>query len=103
MVKKAEKIQKKHPLTAVGGLLLAVSLFGVSYILAGFVVQMPQVLKVIGNGTKTTATIAFAFGIWVVLLATSFFLVAVLAGKDPASAANQMPLPPRAKDQKKKR
>ncbi len=94
MVKKAEKIRKRHPLTPIAGIILAVALFAVSYLAAGFVVVMPQVRRVIGNTSTSTATILFAIGIWFLLLGIAFFLVSVLVGKDPHDV-NSIPLPPR--------
>jgi hypothetical protein len=97
MVKQAEKVRKRNPLLPVFGLLLAAGLFLVAYVVAGEVVKMPQV-----NMRNSTAQIAFAFGIWLGLLAISFFLVAVLAGRDPDSARN-IQLRPRERDIKKRR
>jgi hypothetical protein len=47
-------------------------------------------------------TIIVSFGVWLVLLAAAFFVVAMLVGKDP-NAGNQMPLPPKSRDLKKKK
>jgi len=103
MVKKAEVQRKRHPLTPVFGLLLAAGLFAVAYFLSATVVmKLPSVSSAVASDQRTLATIGFAVGIWVLFLAVAFFLVAMLAGKDP-NDAKQMPLPPRAKDMKKKR
>ena len=103
MVKKAEVQRKRHPLTPVFGLLLAGGLFAVAFFLSATVVmKLPAVASTVDSGHRTIATAGFAVGIWVLFLAVAFFLVAILAGKDP-DAAKQIPLPPRAKDLKKKK
>ena len=103
MVKKAEVQRKRHPLTPVFGLLLAAGLFVVAYVLSdGVIMHLSYVKNAVDIGHKSMATIGFAVGIWVLFLAVAFFLVAMLAGKDP-NDAKQIPLPPRAKDLKKKR
>jgi hypothetical protein len=103
MVKKAEVQKKRHPLTPVFGLLLAVGLFAIAYFLSATVVmKLPSVRTAVASNQMTLATVGFAVGIWVLFLALSFFLVAMLAGKDPEDA-KQIPLPPKAKDMKKRR
>jgi|SRR5579871_2584768 len=103
MVKKAEVQKKRHPLTPVFGLLLAIGLFAIAYFLsAGPVWSMSAVHNAVGNANKPVAILGIAFGIWLLFLAVAYFLVAVLAGKDPEDA-KQIPLPPKAKDMKKKR
>ncbi len=103
MVKKAEVQKKRHPLTPVFGLLLACGLFAIAFFLSATVVmKLPSVVNAVPSGQKMLATVGFAVGIWVLFLALAFFLVAMLAGKDPEDA-KQIPLPPKAKDLKKKR
>ena len=104
MVKKAETQRKRGALTPVFGLLLAVGLFAIAYVLSdGVVMHMPAVrATLVDNSTKGTATIAFAVGIWVIFLALGYFVVAILAGKDPEDA-KQIPLPTKQKDLKKKK
>jgi hypothetical protein len=100
MVKKAEKLKKRSPWVPVFGLITAVALGAVAYVISAYVViKMPQVKSVIA-GMERQATIAFAVGIWLALLATAFFLVALIVGKDPESAKD-IPLPPKAKDKPK--
>jgi hypothetical protein len=102
MVKKAENKQKRSPLTPIFGVLLAVGLFAVAYfITSAYIIHMPQVAQTIG-ANQTMGTIGLSIGIWVILLAIAFFLVAVMAGKDPESATT-MPLPPKSKSVKKGR
>ena len=96
MVKKAEKTQKRSPLLPVFGLITAVGLFVVAYVLSSqVVVKMPQVKTVVSSNLPL-ATWAFAFVIWLVFLGLAYFVVAVAAGKDPD--VNRMPLPTRQKD-----
>jgi hypothetical protein len=103
MVKKAEVQKKRSPLTPVFGLLLAVGLFAVAYFLsATIVMKMPAVKTAVASNQMTLATVGFAVGIWVLFLAVGYFLVAILAGKDPEDA-KQIPLPPKSRDMKKKR
>jgi hypothetical protein len=99
MVKKAEVQKKRHPLTPVFGLLLAGGLFAIAYFLSSLLV--PKIASIAFN-QRPQATIGLAVGIWVFFLALAFFLVAMLAGKDPDDA-KQIPLPPKAKDLKKKK
>jgi hypothetical protein len=100
MVKKAEKIKKRSPWVPVFGLITAVALGAVAYVIAAYVViKIPQVKTVI-SGMERQATIAFSVGIWLALLATAFFLVALIVGKDPESTKD-IPLPPKAKDRPK--
>jgi hypothetical protein len=101
MVKQAEKERKRNPLLPVFGLLLAAGLFVLAYVIAGEVIKMPQVKSVV-LGMKNTAQLIFGFAIWLGLLAISFFLVAVLVGKDPESTKG-IPLPTRERDIKKRR
>ncbi len=97
MVKKAENLRKRSPLLPVFGLIIAVGLFAISYVLSSeVVVKMPQVSRVIG-GNGALARWAFAFVIWLVFLGVAYFVVALAAGKDPDSGKN-IPLPPRQKD-----
>jgi hypothetical protein len=100
MVKQAEKVRRHSPFLPVFGLLLAAGLFALAY-LAVDVIE--PIRKAIANsGNSSIARILFAGGIWLGLLAVSFFLVAALAGKDPESAQN-VKLPPRERDLKKRR
>ena len=103
MVKKAEVQKKRSPLTPVFGLLLAGGLFAIAlFVSAGPVWNLPAVHNNIASSQKTLAIVGLAVGIWLFLLALAFFLVSILAGKDPEDA-KQIPLPPKAKDLKKKR
>ena len=104
MVKKVELEQKKSPLRAIYGLIIAVGLFLISYgISSEFIVgKVPQVRDVVSQMGRPTATILFGVAIWLVLLAFTFFLVAMIVGRDP-KAANQIPLPPKASDKRKQR
>jgi cation transporter-like permease len=96
MVKQAEKIRKRNPLLPVFGLIIAVGLFAVAYILSSqVVIKLPQVRGVIG-GNQSLATWAFAFVLWLVFLGVAYFFVALAAGKDPDQ--KRMPLPTRQKD-----
>jgi hypothetical protein len=97
MVKKAEKIRKRSPLLPVFGLIIAVGLFAIAYVLSTeVVVKMPQVRNVVASNLPL-ARWAFAFAIWLVFLGVAYFVVALAAGKDP-DAARDMPLPTRQKD-----
>jgi uncharacterized BrkB/YihY/UPF0761 family membrane protein len=104
MVKKAEKENKRSPLLPVFALLLIVGLLAVAYVITDQVVLKTgnfiggKVLAVIGQA-NTTYRIAFTIAIWVALLAISYFLVAVLVGKDP-NDADAIPLPPKTKKPK---
>jgi hypothetical protein len=100
MVKIAEKQKKKSPLSGVYGLLLAIGLYAVSYILTSEVLlKIPAVKNNVGT-LDVQGKLLFSIGLWVVLLGLSFFLVAILAGNDPDKSSN-VPLPPRGKDKKR--
>ena len=97
MVKKAEKIRKRSPLLPVFGLIIAVGLFAIAYVLsAEVVVKLPQVRNVVSSNLSL-ARWAFAFAIWLLFLGAAYFVVALAAGKDPDAGRN-VPLPPRQKD-----
>ena len=104
MVKKAEIERKRNPLNPILGLLLAVGLLAIAYIITDQVILKSgnyiggHVLAVIGQAS-TQYRILFTIAIWVALLAVAYFLVAVMAGKDP-NDINQMPLPPKNKKEK---
>ncbi len=104
MVKIAEKENRRGPLASVFGLFLAGGLFAVAYIISSEVLikKVAQLQDAIQHFGKPVATLLFAFGIWIVLLALAFFVVAILVGKDPNSA-KEIPLPPKSKDIKKKK
>ncbi|MCC7447647.1 MAG: hypothetical protein IT324_09535 [Anaerolineae bacterium] len=92
MVKKAEVQRKRSPLLPVFGLILAVALFAIAYGVTDLVIlKIPGVYAQVASQLQT-ARIAFSFGIWLVLMAIVFFLVALLTGKDPDKAP---PLPPK--------
>ncbi len=91
MVKKAEVQRKRSPLLPVFGLILAVALFVIAYGLADLVIMRPEIYRQVASQLQT-ARIAFSVGIWLVLMAITFFLVALLVGKDPDKAP---PLPPK--------
>jgi phosphotransferase system glucose/maltose/N-acetylglucosamine-specific IIC component len=105
MVKKAEKDNKRSPLLPIFGLLLAGGLLAASYAITTLVVLKAgnfisnSVIKVIGNNSPTSYTIAFTIAIWVALLAVAYFLVAVMIGKDP-NDKDAIPLPPKNKKEK---
>ena len=104
MVKKAEKDTRRSPLLPVFGLLLAGGLLAAAYVITDQIVLKAgnfvggRVLAVIGQA-NTTYRIAFTIAIWVAMLAVAYFLVAVLAGKDP-NDADAIPLPPKVKKSK---
>src|SRR5688500_5686754 len=97
MVKIAEKDRKKGVMTPIVGLLLAVGLFAIAWLLTTEVLmksvsQVRNAIAALPN--PTLGRIMLSVGIWVFLLALSFGLVAILTGKDPEKV--DMPLPPRA-------
>lgn len=114
MVKVAEKNVKRSPMTPVFGLLLAVGLLFVAFLISLFVVQIPVVrstLVGVGQVTIGNNRIPIPIGdanakyltwghvgvtaiFWFLLAGFSYFLVTMAAGKDPESA-KQIPLPPR--------
>lgn len=104
MVKKAEKDTRRSPLLPIFGLLLAGGLLAVALVVTDQIVLKQgnfiggHVLAVIGQA-NTTYRIAFTVAIWVALLAISYFLVAVLVGKDP-NDKDAIPLPPKVKKEK---
>ncbi len=127
MVKHAEKVRKRSPLLPVFGLILAIALFIVAYGLVepvrafanqrfaggSFALPDPKYFLVTQTNpadpkspTKiiipSTARLGVAFAFWLILLALSYTLVAVLAGRDPNSAKN-IQLPPRTKEEKDRR
>lgn len=105
MVKVAEKEKKRSPLSSIYGLFLALGLFAIAYVITSELLmkKVPAVRDAIaGIGKPPLGTILISLGVWVVLLAIAFFVVAILVGKDP-DAANQIPLPPKEKDLKKRK
>ncbi len=97
MVKKAETVRKRSPLLPVFGLIIAVGLFAVAFVLSSeFIVKMPQVRNVVRDNLQL-AKWAFAFIVWLLFLGVAYFVVALAAGKDP-DASREIPLPPRQKD-----
>ena len=120
MVKQAEVVVKKNPLSPIYALLLMVGLFVVAYTIAGEMFQgQPFQIKgffpvpAIAGSTFTmgsiptphpdpsapnkklvipVAQLAFAGGLWLALLAVAYFLVTVLAGRDPEDA-RRLPMP----------
>jgi|GraSoiStandDraft_16_1057320.scaffolds.fasta_scaffold1072654_2 hypothetical protein len=97
MVKKAEKIRKRNPLLPIFGMIVAIGLGAIAYIVSSEVIlKMPQVRTVVGANT-VMAKWAFAFVVWLVLLGVAYFLVAMAAGKDP-DAGKHMQLPTKQKD-----
>jgi hypothetical protein len=105
MVKIADKEHKRSPLASIYGLFLAVGLYAIAFVITSEVLmkKVPQLRDAALSIAKPPiGTIIVSFGVWFVLLAAAFFVVAILVGKDP-TAGNQMPLPPKAKDLKKKK
>ncbi len=103
MVKEAEKKKKQSPLLPVFGAILLVALLGVSYFVATtYILTMPQVRGVVGVPPSTMAKVCFTLIIWFILAGIAYFLVALVVGKDKTSAQS-LPLPPKAKDLKKKK
>ncbi len=119
MVKQAEKIRQRNPLLPIFGLIIAIGLFVVAMYLVKPISGV--ITKVSGNGDfvsalgtpiepvlspkfrlPSTASLGVAFAIWLILLALTYTLVAVLAGRDPNSAKN-IQLPPRTKEEKNRR
>ena len=102
MVKVAEKKTKRSPLFAVGGLILVIALGGVAYFVSqAFILKIPQV-RAIASQSYSLALIASTVFVWFILAGIAYFLVSVVVGKDPTDS-NQIPLPPRKKDMKKRR
>jgi hypothetical protein len=98
MVKKAEVVRKRSPLLPVFGLITAVALFAIAYVLSSeVVVKIRQVRDTIPLQNMPLARWAFAFVIWLVLLGVAYFLVSLLVGKDPETATNVV-LPTKQKD-----
>ena len=121
MVKQAEKVRKRSPLMPVFGLLLAIGLLFVAFVIAVQVVRLPQVASTLGELPQlkignsriplgmfgddthlylTWGQVGFTLVFWFVLAGLSYFLVTVAVGKDPESA-KEVPLPPR--DEKRAR
>ena len=101
MVKKAERIKKRNPMLPIFGVLTAIALAAIAWVISYYVViKIPQI-KTSMNASMVLptgqGTLIFAFGIWLVLLAFTFFLVSVLVGKDPDSAKD-IKLPKRQMD-----
>jgi hypothetical protein len=102
MVKQADKKAKRSPLLPVFGAILVVALGGIAYFLSqNFVLKIPQV-RSIASQSPQLALIASTVFVWLVLAGIGYFLVALLVGKDP-NDSNQIPLPPRKKEIKKRR
>jgi hypothetical protein len=97
MVKKAEKIRKRNPLLPVFGIIVAIGLGAIAYIVSTEVIlKMPQVRNVVGSNV-VMARWAFTLVVWLVLLGVAYFFVALAAGKDP-DVGKHMQLPTKQKD-----
>jgi|SRR5579859_4483810 len=102
MVRQAEKKTKRSPLLPVFGIILVVALGGIAYFLSlNFVLKIPQV-RAIADQSYSLALIGSTVFVWLILAGIAYFLVALVVGKDPTDS-NQIPLPPRKKDMKKRR
>jgi hypothetical protein len=127
MVKEAEKQKKVNVMSPIWSLLLIIGLFAVSYAVSSVLFQTVPQLKGPVNGmgviripipgtvaplsptdppnTKPgqiviaipITVLLFSGGIWLAFLAFAYFLVTMLAGKDPEDSA-KMPLPPRKRE-----
>jgi ribose/xylose/arabinose/galactoside ABC-type transport system permease subunit len=120
MVKQAEKVRKRNPMLPVYGLILAITLFVVAYLLVSPVSDLARkfspdfrlsrqefsITQTENGQTKVTMPgwdrIGVAFAIWLILMALASAVVAMAIGKDPNSA-KQIVLPPRTKEEKRKR
>ncbi len=108
MVKQAEKRRTRSPFLPVLGLFLAIVLLAVSFAAAQMLGQITAVKTVLGGlpyvkifgQSVNEGVLMLMFVIWLAFLALAYFLVAVLAGKDPDSAKN-IPMPPRDRRRKK--
>lgn len=115
-IKQAEKRRQRSPLLPIYGILIAVCLYIVAFALehpmadlirkiapqAGFVIPLPDIQFTPTFVPPNSEQWLIAIPIWAVLLAFAYFLVAMLSGRDPDSAKN-LRLPPRTKDEKRKR
>ena len=108
MVKQAEKRQKRSPFLPILGLFLAVVGLAISWAAAKLIVAIPKIkgalaslpyTRVFGQNVNQ-GQIMLAFMLWLAFLAFAYFLVAVLAGKDPESTRD-IPLPPKKNAKKK--
>lgn len=101
MVKKAEQIKKRNPMLPIFGVLTAIALAAIAWVISYYVViKIPQIKNTMTGAMLLPTgqgTLIFAFGIWLVLLAFTFFLVSILVGKDPDSAT-EVKLPKRQMD-----
>jgi hypothetical protein len=99
MVKQAEKKVKKNPLTPIFGIIIAVGLGFVCYVIADFLLgrnsPIAQLKALAFNPSVGTYKALIAGALWFVMIAALFFLSAVAAGKHPDDAIKRMPLPPR--------
>ncbi len=103
MVKQAEKHVKRNPLLPIFGLIIAIGLGIAAWFGSDLLIQaVPQLKANFGaeNPQAPTGHIAITIGLWLAALAFTFFLVAVLTGRDPDSAKG-MKLPPRQVKKKK--
>jgi hypothetical protein len=90
-------------LLPVFGLIIAIGLGVAAWLSSDVLIKAVPQLKSNFEGTGQQATlghVAIAVGLWLAMIAFAFFLVAVLAGKDPESTKG-IKLPPR--DIRKKR
>ena len=95
MVKQAVKLQKRNPLLPIFGLIIAIGLGVVAYLLMRPVIRLVPNLggAIAGMGSRSNwGEIAVAFTLWVLMSAFAYFVVAVLTGRDPQMAEK---LPPR--------
>ncbi|MHB8625841.1 MAG: hypothetical protein ACYDBJ_20915 [Aggregatilineales bacterium] len=115
-IKQAEKRRHRSPLLPIYGIIIVVCLYIVAYALenpladlirrvapqSSFILPPPDVQFTPTFVMPSTGRLLVAVVIWVVLLAFVYFLVSLLTGRDPDSAKN-LQLPPRTKEEKRKR
>jgi hypothetical protein len=115
-IKQAEKRRQRSPLLPIYGLIIAICLFIVAYVVenpvadllrrvapqSGFTLPPPDVQFTPTFVMPSTGRLLVAIVIWAILLAFAYFLAAMLTGRDPDSAKN-LQLPPRTKEEKRKR
>lgn len=88
MVKQAEKKVKRNPLLPIFAIVLAVGflVFGViiaNGLITGEIGKIQELMKFRSSPNKNVAIAGIAFAIWLTLMAIMYFVVALLAGKDP--------------------
>jgi amino acid transporter len=112
MVKQAENVRKRNPLAPIFGLIIGGGLLIAAILIVNTGIMnregqsiLPQVRATINamGKDRQTGIIAVTVAVWLCLMGIAYFIVVLLAGKDPESVKDYpMPLEKEKKNKGKK-